>query len=465
MVQAVGHTLTEDSGAELDSQRSVARDCLTLLLEGDRPNASSHRYSLVDTRSVVVGRGTARQVQRPARRRNADLQIDVPDPRMSTNHALLSKLNGQWVFTDSSSRNGSKVNGVSLTEKQLEDGDLLEMGRTLFLFQTDVDDHELSDRDFEATAGDPFQTVNPEFARELQQLQRIAPAREISILVQGESGTGKELLARKIAEWANLPGDFVAVNCGALPSSLLEGELFGSVKGAYSGATGDRLGLIRSADRGFLFLDEIAELAHNSQASLLRVLQEREVLPVGATRPVPVLLRVLSATHQNLDNAVLAGRFRHDLLSRIAGFRFQLPPVRARREDIGILISSLLARHTSDISQVRLTPEVIRSLYHYDWPLNVRELGNVLATAILLAEGEVISNHHLRDLLTPATTTHSQAAPQDLTPEQETQRAELAESLSRNNGNISAVARELGKARMQVQRWIKRYNLSTEQYR
>jgi len=178
-----------------------------------------------------------------------------------------------------------------------------------------------------------------------------------------------------------------------------------------------------------------------------------------------VLLRVLSATHQNLDDAVLAGRFRHDLLSRIAGFRFQLPPVRARREDIGILISSLLARHTSDISQVRLTPEVIRSLYHYDWPLNVRELGNVLATAILLAEGEVISNHHLRDLLTPATTTHSQAAPQDLTPEQETQRAELAESLSRNNGNISAVARELGKARMQVQRWIKRYNLSTEQYR
>jgi transcriptional regulator with PAS, ATPase and Fis domain len=465
MVQPVGHTLTEDSQGARDSDRLPAADSLILLLEGDRPTASSGRYSLAETRTVVLGRGAARQVVRPARRRIADLQIEIPDPRMSTNHAVLSRSGASWIFTDSSSRNGSRINGKSLSQKELEDGDLVEMGRSVFLFRRQASAHDDADLDLEAHAGDPFRTFSPTFAGELEKLRKLANAREISILIQGESGTGKELLARRIAEWAGFSGDFVAVNCGALPASLLEGELFGAVRGAYSGATSDRLGLIRSADRGCLFLDEIAELAHNSQAALLRVLQEGEVLPVGATRPIPVALRVLSATHQNLDHAVEAGRFRHDLLSRIAGFRVHLPPLRARREDIGILISSILARDTSDVSGVRLTPDVVRSFYHHDWPLNVRELGNALKTAILLAQGEVVSSDHLRDLLVPKSQRQRSVIPADLTPEQASQRDELAALLARHGGNVSAVARELGKARMQVQRWMKRYNLTSEHYR
>jgi transcriptional regulator of acetoin/glycerol metabolism len=465
MVQPVGHTLTEDAGQLPSGSRTLTQDSLYLLLEGDRPSASSCRYSLGDIASVVIGRGAKRSALRPAQRRSADLQVDVPDPRMSTNHAILTRAGEHWALADCSSRNGTRVNGEAVTSRTLEDGDLLEFGRTVFLFREGVPAWKDADADLEGLADDPFQTLNREFAQELEQLKRIAPAREIAILIRGESGTGKELLARRIAEWAKLPGDFVAVNCGALPNSLLEAELFGSLRGAYSGATSDRVGLIRSADKGCLFLDEIAELNPTSQAALLRVLQEREVLPVGATRPIPVTLRLLSATHQDLDAAVFTGQFRQDLLARVAGFRVSLPALRDRKEDLGILIASILARLDGAAADVHFAPEVIRSLYHYDWPSNVRELANTLRTAILLADGDTISPTHLRDVLETKIPPSKQLAEEPLSPEQVEQRGELVSLLTQHQGNVSAVARDLGKARMQIQRWMKRYGLNSDNFR
>jgi transcriptional regulator with PAS, ATPase and Fis domain len=295
-------------------------------------------------------------------------------------------------------------------------------------------------------------------ARAWSALATVAPSREVTILIEGESGTGKEVLARRVAQWSNVPGDFVGVNCGALPATLIESELFGSVKGAFSGAVAHRVGLIRSADNGVLFLDEIADLPLPSQASLLRVLQEQEVTPVGATRPSSVRLRVISATHQNLQRAVDLGRFRQDLFARIAGFRTHVPPLRQRRQDLGILIGQLLKQSQSNAT---IAPDAVRSLYHYSWPLNVRELAHALNTAAALAGSEPIQRQHLPHAIQDP---QPQIDTPDLSNEQQEHREQVIALLQKHAGNVSAVARETGKARTQVQRWMKRYNLKPTQF-
>jgi transcriptional regulator with PAS, ATPase and Fis domain len=377
---------------------------------------------------------------------------------MSANHALFACVSGRWFVEDSGSRNGTRVNGESIEQHELQDGDLIEVGRTTLLFKSDVARLAQPDTDAEQfSPDDPF-TLNPELASDWAQLRTIAPSQEIAILIEGESGTGKEVLARKIARWSGLAGDFVGVNCGALPATLIESELFGSVKGAFSGAVSHRIGLIRSANNGVLFLDEIGDLPVASQAALLRVLQEHEVTAVGATRPEAVNLRVISATHRNLDKAVEVGHFRHDLFARIAGFRTHLPPVRERREDLGILIGQLLKN--SQHEKPTLAPDAVRCMYNYAWPLNVRELSHALGTALLLAAGNPIQRQHLPKAVQEAKVEREPV----LTGEQQKHREEIALLLRKHSGNVSAVARETGKARMQIQRWIKRYNLDPSQY-
>src|SRR5207302_1217977 len=189
----------------------------------------------------------------------------------------------------------------------------------------------------------------------------------------GETGTGKEVIARAIHAASRRPGAFVAVNCGALAPNLVESELFGHKKGAFSGATEDHNGLVRAADKGTLLLDEIGDLPVPTQAALLRVLQQREVLPLGTTKPMPVDLRVVAASHRDLEAEVGAGRFREDLWSRLAGYTAQLPALRDRREDLGLLVAALLARLVQT-RPIRFTSEAGLALVQYDWPRNVREL-------------------------------------------------------------------------------------------
>src|SRR6185503_13277065 len=216
-----------------------------------------------------------------------------------------------------------------------------------------------------------------------------------AILISGETGTGKELVARAVHSFAGRTGTFVAVNCGALPETLAESELFGFRKGAFSGATQDRLGLIRSADRGTLFLDEIGDLAVGSQATLLRVLQEREVCPVGTSEPVAVDLQVVAATHHDLEASVIEGRFRRDLHARLAAFTLRLPALRERLDDLGLLIAELLARTPADGGPVRFTAEAAAAMLQHDWPSNIRELAACLVVATALARGEPVRPEHL----------------------------------------------------------------------
>jgi len=218
--------------------------------------------------------------------------------------------------------------------------------------------------------------------------------------VLGESGTGKEVVARYIHDLSERSeGPFVPINCGALPETLLESELFGHVKGSFTGAVRDKEGLFTAARGGTFFLDEIAEIAPSTQVKLLRVLQEREVLPVGGTEPIPVDVRVIAATNRDLDEDMRNGRFRSDLYYRLNVIALHLPPLRERPDDIPLLAEGCLERLAGERGQPprRLSQAALEVLLAYDWPGNVRELENVLEHAALVSAGEEIPAEALPD--------------------------------------------------------------------
>jgi two-component system, NtrC family, response regulator len=223
-----------------------------------------------------------------------------------------------------------------------------------------------------------------------------------NVLIFGETGTGKELVARAIhynSERAERP--FVAVNCGALAESLLESELFGHVKGAFTGATANRDGFFRKADRGTLFLDELSEVSPGLQVKLLRAVQEREVLPVGGRDPVKFDVRLIAATNKNLEEEVQKGTFREDLFYRINVITIPLPSLRQRQEDIPLLVNHFLVKHAQRLGKpsVKIARETMHVLVNYAWPGNVRELENVIERTVALCEGQSIETTDLPEKL------------------------------------------------------------------
>ncbi len=226
----------------------------------------------------------------------------------------------------------------------------------------------------------------------LSQVDVVAPA-DSTVLIAGETGTGKELIARAIHDGSRRAGSaFVAVNCAALPEALIESELFGHEKGAFTGALSRKPGKFELADRGTLFLDEVGDLPPEAQAKLLRVLQEREVQRVGGMRPVPVNVRLIAATNQDLEALMHAGRFRADLFYRLSVFPIALPPLRDRAEDIPALVDHFARRFADRLRKPppRITADAMHQLMTYDWPGNVRELQNIVERAVILARGPVI---------------------------------------------------------------------------
>jgi DNA-binding NtrC family response regulator len=456
VVSCIFIVVSETLSAIVSSDREGrAFPALHVGLAGDDPKQPPARYSLAGLDRVDLGRGDARRATRTSSAEVDILGITLADPRMSGQHARLSRLGGAWVLEDLGSKNGTWIGKQRITRHVLGDGDPLVVGHTVLVFRTSGGEGPDLDRTQPAAFG--LATMSPSLAAKFAELAT-ASASTVPIEITGESGTGKELVARAIHTMSKRSGRFVAVNCGALAPNLIEAELFGHRKGAFTGAGDERAGLVRSADGGTLFLDEIGELPAAAQASLLRVLQEHEVLPIGSDRPIKVDLRVVTATHRNLDHDVDANRFRADLRARLMGVKIELPPLRARREDLGHLVSTLLAKLAPERS-ITFTADAVAALYTHDWPLNVRELERSLAAALATAKDRIEPSHLPTPSRTPAPVTSKQP-PAQLPEDDAGLREVLVAALARHDGNLAAVARDLGRDRTQIRRYMKRLGLS-----
>jgi DNA-binding NtrC family response regulator len=462
----VGTESTERTPSDGRARGARIEPYLFLVIEGARLEAGGIRIALGALESLLIGRGDTRALSRAE---DATQTLTVPDSRMSGAHARIVRKDGALHVEDAGSTNGTLVNGEAAASPALRDGDIVELGQTLFLFREIEEEAGGRARSLEPSAETLAQvglaTLDPNLARRLERLARVAPS-PLSILLLGETGTGKEVLARAVHTLSMRPGPFVAINCGAIPQNLVESHLFGHVRGAFSGAVKDEPGLVRSAQYGTLLLDEIGDLPTSSQAALLRVLQEGEVLPVGSTKPTKVDVRVVAATHMPLEDLIERGAFRRDLYARLAGYTFALAPLRERLMDIGLLVAALVAGgKTGAAPGIRMHREAARAMVRYDWPMNVRELEQCLRAAAVLADSGVITAADLPAAIAAALGIAYGSDGDEIEDHDEELRRELLVRMADARGNVSEVARAMGKARQQVQRWVRRFGIDPETYR
>ena len=310
------------------------------------------------------------------------------------------------------------------------------------------------------------ETIVGESPRMLEAFKTIARVAKsaATVLVRGESGTGKELVAQTIHERSpRAKGPFVAVNCAAIPEHLLESELFGHEKGAFTGAISRRVGRFERASGGTLFLDEIGDMSLALQAKILRVLQEREVERVGGSAPVPVDVRLIAATHRDLEKDVKAGRFREDLYYRLAVVIVQLPPLRDRGDDLRILAEYYLGRYAREYNRpvYAISREALAALRSCTWPGNVRQLRNVIESAVLLADGETLFPYHLPPEVTSARPIEVQDNASLLTLS-ELERRHIQRVLAVSEGQMNVAAEILGIHRNTLRRKLAEYGLASQ---
>jgi DNA-binding NtrC family response regulator len=476
--------LPADGATEEDDRRGGARAALVsrrylfVALECDRPLSGGARFALAGVDRIVVGRGTARTVERVSRDGGRQLLLTLPAPSLSAVHAHLDRAPEGWRIEDAGSRNGCYLNGQRVKTGLVRPGDVLEVGR-VFLFLRefsqrpderfgDADDAGL---DSEQTA---LSTLLPSLSPRLDMLTRAARS-NVTVLLWGETGTGKELLARAVHALSSpRPGPFVAVNCGALTDSIAGSELFGHVRGAFSGAVNDAIGYVRAAHGGTLLLDEVGDLSPAVQGALLRVLQEREVVAVGSARPHKVDVRFIATSPRPLDREVERGRFRADLHARLTGYVHATTPLRQRIEDIGVLVAALLHKQgVTEGDRPRLAPELGLDLLRHSWPNNVRQLEHALARAWLLAEDGLMTDSALEAATAPAAegpgsggvAGAASGRRRPASPAEEELRADLVERLAAARGNVSRVARDIGKGRVHLHRLMKRLDIDPRRYR
>jgi two-component system NtrC family response regulator len=337
-----------------------------------------------------------------------------------------------------------------------------------------VETGEPSARRADPGAGDedaPDELIGPSAAmREVHKRIGLAAASAAPVLVLGETGTGKEMVARALHRHSDRAGaPFVAINCSAIPKELLESELFGHVRGAFTGATGEREGCFRAADGGVLLLDEIGDMALDVQAKILRALQEGEVTPLGSHRTVKVDVRVVAATHRDLAVAVREGRFRQDLFYRLDVLSIRVPPLRERRDDIVALAGHFLRRAAAPGAPKLLSEGAVRQLLRHDWPGNVRELRNVMERCHALVRHAVIGAADLPFDADAPPAVSGGAVPGTLSSDwlggelpaavERLERLLIADALARTHGNRAEAARRLGIHRQLLYRKIAQYGL------
>jgi transcriptional regulator with GAF, ATPase, and Fis domain len=423
------------------------------------PRAGRWAMSTVGRTPVEIGR--IGQTQSP---------LALDDKEVSRLHAVVEPDGaGGYRIVDRGSRNGTFVNGQKIDTAKVEHGSVVRVGKTLLLFL----DHAVAS-DVASVAESPRLLGRSEVMRRLRaDLAMVAP-RNIPVLVLGETGVGKELVAEELHRQSGRPGQFVAVNCAALPEALAESELFGHKVGAFTGAKGSD-GLFMAAQNGTLFLDEVGECPAPIQAKLLRALAKGEVRAVGAADSVTVDVRIVAATNRDLSAEIAADSFRSDLFARLSGWVQRIPPLRERKEDILPLAAMFLARVAPSAT---ISTNAAEALLLYHWPFNVRELEQVISAAgVRAASVNRVRCEHLPDMISSVLGARAALkepvandsephpampqVPRDAVPA----RDDLMAVLAYFAGNIAQVAEYFGKDRKQVYRWAERYQIDLDQVR
>ena len=388
------------------------------------------------------------------------------DTVVSGRHARLIRGQGGsgWEVEDLGSKNGTWLDNARLAERtKLRDGALLFFGNHVGIFRVaSALEVDAMKNELVAPLG-PVATVSPGLAVACDRLRRLS-ASEGELLIVGETGVGKEVYARAVHGASGRKGRFMAINCAAIPRELVESELFGYRQGAHSTAHSAKPGLIEEAEGGTLFLDEIGEMSGEAQIKLLRFLQDRELTPLGATRPRRIDVRIIAATNRTGTSSGPgkgSAGLRDDIVARLGAAPIHLPPLRDRIEDLGALVAHFL-RATPGVT---FEQPAFRALCLHTWPLNVRELEKIVTTAAVLSAGTKPVN--LRDLPEPIARAIDAApvvGPRRASGPSPTP-AQLEELLRRYDGNVADVSRELGKHRAAVWRWLKKFGIGPQKFR
>jgi DNA-binding NtrC family response regulator len=399
--------------------------------------------SLLLDRAIRIGRGD-------------DCELVIDDAAASRAHVLIEPRDrGSFAIVDLGSRNGTFVDGARVARRELQTGAIVRVGDHVFRIVSLID---------EAVAASEGPLVGGTALVPVRRALSLVAPTDLAVLVLGETGTGKDVVARALHDASRRTGPFVAVNCAALPDTLVESELFGHARGAFTGASGTRRGLFAEAEGGTLFLDEVGELPLAVQAKLLRVLEDKLVRPVGSEQAHRVDVRVASATNRDLRAYSLTGEFRPDLLARLAAVELCLPPLRQRVEDLPALIQFLWQRaHERD---VRISANALEALAIYPWPHNIRELDHALRAAALVDKAAIdlpALPAPIRECLHRARDAEA-AAPRPPAPTVD-RRAEIESALREHRGNMRRVAHSLGIARGHLYRLLRRWDLDPEAFR
>jgi transcriptional regulator with GAF, ATPase, and Fis domain len=454
---ALGSTRTETE-FDPEARDARARPFLFLVLEAERPLAGGARFALEDVDEVLVGRaeGTGpRQAARSTVDGKCRLTIRAQGQFLSKDHALIRRDGRVWILQDLGSRNGVYVNGGKIEQPTpLGLGDLVSLGRLFFLLDDDetepAADLDISDTSAELAG---FLTLVPSLGHKLARLRREAK-RSTPITLVGDTGTGKEVLAKAIHAASGRTGPYLAVNCGSIPKDLIQSELFGHAKGAFSGATEARSGYLRDGHQETLLLDEIVAAPPAVQVALLRAIQEKAVTPVGSTRTAPVDVRFIAAAQKPLNEAVELGLFREDLQARLEGFVFELPPLCERPEDIGILIAHTLRTiGVEEKDNPRFSWRAATRILRYEWPRNIRELAKAVDRAWGGAKDGEIDESDL-----------PKANSADASPRARLKQ-QLIAGLRAARGNVAEVARKMGRTRPLIYHYLKRFEIDPDSFR
>ncbi|MBP2677427.1 MAG: Flagellar regulatory protein FleQ [Deltaproteobacteria bacterium] len=433
-------------------------------------------------KEVTIGRG-----------HEADLQL--PDPSVSRLHAKVFRVGRQYFLADLRSRNGTYAEGVRITQLALEDGRLFQVGPFRIHFHRPVSGFPAGEEptappgaassDFDSSKRGPLRSGQRTDAptaigeapfgliggsahvrRLVATIRRVA-ASDVPVLIEGETGSGKELVARGIHDAsARRERPFIVVNCGAISPELIESELFGHEKGAFTGATAQRKGAFELANGGSIFLDEIGELPVALQPKLLRALEQKEVKRVGGNDLLLADVRILAATNRNLREEIARKMFREDLYFRIGAITVSIPPLRDRREDVAPIARHFLAGMENPPSGALpvLSPAALDAMISHDWPGNVRELRNAIQRAVVMAESAELTGHDFSFLRRAAEPETGTETPSGLSRWEQAERTNILGELARQMGNKTKAARELGIAKSTLFEKLKKYGIRTAEF-